>query len=353
MLRHHGGRVVVGVVDYSSPSNPLGPPEIIEDIIVDYARSRGYSRYPDYEYRELRDAIANYYKLDPELIVPLNGSAEALQLLLPVIKPRTLISIEPTFGDHRLQAYTLGVTHLTIPYTRRGWRFELNPAYYCELPRALREEALILLSNPNNPTGTLTPRAVIEELLECSGANTVIVVDEAFADFTEGEESLLGVTLENTVILRSFTKILGIQGLRAGFLYTSSRRLVARIDNLRQPWNVNSLSSRIVVELLRWSKLKSYIEEARRVVEIERSYLTSRLKDLGLTVYESQAPFILLEQPIPHPKFNEELLKRGFYVRDASTFTYLTLYHSRVSVRMRDDNVKLVRAVEEVLAEVK
>ncbi len=346
MLRYHGGRAGQHVLDFSSPSNPLGPPPIVDEIIANHVRNRGYTRYPDHEYRMLKEAIAEFYNLNPDNIVPLNGSAEALQLLIPVLKPNSIISIEPTFGDHKLQSQALGVPLITIPYILRRSRYEFDPHIYCSLPSELKANSIVLTSNPNNPTGALTPRRVLEELLSCSPDNTVLVVDEAFSDFTGDVESMLDLDDERVVVLRSFTKIFSIQGLRAGFIYSSSRRVIRLLESFRQPWNVNSVAVEVIVGLLSWNDVGGYIRRTLDVVSEERKFLEEHLAKLSFDVYKSHAPYILVRHSMPHPHFNKMLLERGLLVRDASTFTYLTPYHSRLSVRLREDNLRLLEALE-------
>jgi len=349
MQRYHGGRVGPQVVDFSSPSNPLGPPPVVDEILLDSVRDRGYTRYPDYEYKVFREAIAELYNVDPGSLVPLNGSAEALQLLIPVLKPEVMVSLEPTFGDHRVQSYSAGVPLVTIPYVVKGSRYEVDPSVYCNLPGEFKAHPLLLLSNPNNPTGALTPKRVLEELLSCSKDNTVIVVDEAFSDFTGNRESLLGLDDDRVIVLRSFTKIFSIQGLRVGFLYTGSRRIARLLDSFRQPWNVNSLAVEVTVKLLKWDGLRDYLKATLEIVEVERLFLEEHLKRLGFEVYESKAPFLLIRHSMPHPYFNNMLLENGLFVRDASTFLYLTPYHSRVSVRLRGDNIRLLEVLEKLV----
>jgi len=349
MQRYHGGRVGPQVVDFSSPSNPLGPPPVVDEILLDSVRDRGYTRYPDYEYKVFREAVAELYNVDPGSLVPLNGSAEALQLLIPVLKPEVMVSLEPTFGDHGIQSYSAKIPLVTIPYVVKGSRYEVDPSVYCNLPGEFKAHSLVLLSNPNNPTGALTPKRVLEELLSCSKDNTVIVVDEAFSDFTGNRESLLGLDDDRVIVLRSFTKIFSIQGLRVGFLYTGSRRMARLLDRFRQPWNVNSLAVEVTVKLLKWDGLRDYLKATLEVVGVERLFLEEHLKRLGFEVYESKAPFLLIRHGVLHPYFNKELLDNGLFVRDASTFLYLTPYHSRVSVRLRGDNTRLLEVLEKLV----
>lgn len=345
-VRFHGGRPPPGVIDFSTPLNPLGPPPPAVDAIKRLSLESA-SRYPDYEYRAFREAVAGYYNLDPSLVIPMNGAAEALQLALAALKPRALVTVEPTFGDHGFTARGLGIPWATVPLTLRGRAYELDPSIPCSLPRSLRDGALLLLSNPNNPTGSLaSPRAVVE-VAECFDGG-VVVVDEAFMDLAPAEGySLLPNPPGNVVVVRSLTKSLALPGLRVGFAYTENRRLAALLEAARQPWNVNTLAAAVVEEALGASvgETRRHIESSRRLVASEAARLAAELEGLGVAVYESRAPFLLVYHPqAAHPALQSELNARGVHVRDARSFTYLTRHHSRVSVRLPRENRVLVEA---------
>ncbi|MCS7107109.1 MAG: histidinol-phosphate aminotransferase family protein [Acidilobaceae archaeon] len=340
-MRAHGGRAPEGVIDFSAPLNPLGPPEGLAEIVEELARSRSYTRYPDYEYRELREALASYYGLDEEEVVPLNGAAEALNLLVELLRPRAVITFEPTFGDHKAYLRALRIPWITLPLGRR--RFALEAELLCSLPAEVRRGSLVLLSNPNNPTGHLARREELEKALECS---SYLLVDEAFADFTLDAESMLG---RGAFVARSLTKILAIPGLRAGFLYAP--REARKVDAIRQPWNVNSLAAAALARFLREGDMRGFVRRSAEVLGREGEFLLSALSSLGLRAFPSAAPFLLAEHAVPHPLFNSLLAKRGVYVRDASSFHYLTPYHSRISVRLREENVRLVEAIRGAVAE--
>lgn len=350
-LRSHGGRPPQGTLDFSTPLNPLGPPPQLVEAIGRLARD-AYRYYPDYEYKEFKEAIAGYYGLDPEKIVPLNGAAEAFYLALAALRPGTLISVEPTFGDHSLAIAQLGITWVTAPLTQGDSSYMLDPAAVCNLPYNIRRGSLLLVSNPNNPTGSSAPPNIILEVAECMEEG-VILIDEAFMDLSPARNSsLLGRAPDNVVVVRSLTKSLAIPGLRAGFAYTENRRIVEALDALRQPWNVNTLAARVIIEaLMNLSKdIKRHLDDSKELVLREASWLRARLDGLGLVVYETQAPFLLVHHPrARHPELQRELNKRGIHVRDASSFTYLTPYHSRISVRVRRENELLLRAFNRVL----
>ncbi len=348
MQRIHGGKVAKGVIDYSSPKNPLGPPAIASRVLKEIVDSGIYVNYPDYEYKELRNVLAEHYKLDPDLIIPLNGSSESLQLLIPVIKPEALLVVEPTFGDHRIQAEVSNIRLSSIPYTLKNNRYVLDPENYYSAAEKIKSRFIALISNPNNPTGSVVSKRIIKELAEHS-RESIVLVDEAFADFNGNAESLLYEDYDNVIVSRSLTKIFALQGLRIGFLYTSNKKLAFKLDSFRQAWNVNTFAERLIISILKWEGIEEYLENTRRLVDSERVFLSEQLKRIGLEVYDSKTPFLLVKHKIPHPEFNEKLLKLGFYVRNASSFGFLTHYHSRISIRLRDDNLKLIEALRDIL----
>jgi len=349
VFRAHGGRAPEGVkYDFSVPVNPLGPPKTIERLIEEAVKTKVYARYPDYEYLKLRHAIAEFYGIEAENIVVLNGAAEGLNLLISCLRPELLIVFEPTFGDYRYLAYMLKIPIISIPYRERKDEFELDFDVAEHLAKHIKNRALILLSNPNNPTGAYVSPNIIENLARIY-ENAVLIVDEAFVELCEDCSSSqhLVKRCENVVVLRSFTKTFAIPGLRLGYLYTHNKDVLEVIELCRQPWNVNSIATYVFSRALTHnaSELREFIEYSKRVIAIEREFLTKRLSELGVIVYNSHAPYILLRHyEFTASKANEALTKLGIYIRDASTFPYLTPYHVRIAVKLRDENVRLIEA---------
>lgn len=341
-LRKHGGGAPAGTIDFSAPRNPLGASRIALKMLRESMEAS--TRYPDPEYRELRTAIASYYDIGSAETMILNGAAEALTLLLAAFRPRNLIVLEPTFGDHWMTAEGLGIKVVPILYSKSSEEFTLDPHVYLELPAARKAGSMLLLSNPNNPTGHLASRKLLVQILEGIPSTSVIVVDEAFMELSDPSQSLLGVCDERLVVLRSFTKTLALPGLRVGFLHTCNDELLRKLDAVRQPWNVNAIAERMIVHMLNEHPREyfEYVDEAMRMTDLERGFLTEALEELNLTVYRSRAPFILVHHEISHPKLQGVLVKYGVYVRDASSFYSLDAHYSRISVLTREDNRKLV-----------
>ena len=347
--RSHGGRAPPGTIDFSAPLNPLGPPGWILDAARRALEELG--SYPDYEYSELRRALARVSGAQEELIVPLNGAAEAVPLLLAAIRPRVLAVFEPTFGDNKLHAWAAGVEYRAIPLRAEDGRYVLDQDYACKLLRSLKEPVLALLSNPNNPTGMLAAPATVAGLAECTPG--ILVVDEAFIRLSDRPDwSLQQSPPDNAVVVSSLTKDLAIPGVRLGYLVAGSPELARRIDAMRQPWNVNSIAAAVGIAAGRDTvRLQSYLEEARRVIAAERSRLAKGLEEAGFRVYESHAPYILARHDwLPHPQLNAVLHRRGIHVRDASSFHGLGPEYSRISVRLPEENNRLLEAVQSVAA---
>ncbi len=344
VVKIHGGNPPEGVLDFSSPLNPLGPPRLLLNVLFNEIEGGAVSRYPDPSYSDFKNSVSMFYNIDPENILPLNGAAEGLYMLLAVLKPRRLIVYEPTFGDHWEASRSLGIDIVALPLISEGNRYVLEPDLLCNIPEREKENSLVLLSNPNNPTGVLVRSRKIKSLYSCLGNGSYIVIDEAFMDFTTGSESFMGKGFERTIVIRSFTKILSIPGLRIGFLYSEDRDLLSRLEGFRQPWNINILAERAVSFMLRSIDIfRDFIRESRDFVKNEREWLYKKLKSLGLTVYRSWGPFLLVRHSgYTHPELQSALIDNGIYVRDASSFHGLSGEYSRVSVKLRKDNAILV-----------
>jgi histidinol-phosphate/aromatic aminotransferase/cobyric acid decarboxylase-like protein len=174
-----------------------------------------------------------------------------------------------------------------------------------------------------------------------------VFIDEAFIELCDECESMLSLArnYENVVALRGFTKTFNVLGLRISFLHTSNKRVYEVLEACRQPWNIDSLTSFVFSKALTEcaSKLRRFAEESKRVITEERSFLIKNFRDLGIKVYRSRTPFILIR----HKRFttrhvNDALARFGIIVRDASIFVYLTPYHARISMRLRENSQKLI-----------
>jgi len=352
-MRVHGGGIW-DVLDFSVNTNPLGPPEILEEEVARCCKAGVYRAYPDSNYARLREAIAYFHGLDEDLLVVCNGASEALNLAVIALKPRNLLVVSPSYGDYDLlcEGIDAKCRHLVMR--------EISGAFKFDADRVVEEvkdldEVTVVITNPNNPTGLVVDEEVLLGLAEELDGEAWLILDEVYAELS-GHSGLLGRGLENVVVVRSFTKVFGAPGLRLGFAYTASRKLLRRMEAIRPTWNISSIAEATFRKILVEAKeeLWSFIRRSSQYIAEERIRLMQLLSKLGYRVYGSEANFLLLKHPwIDSQILRDELLRRyRIHVRSAHTFRGLTRFHTRVAVRKRDENELLVRAFEELTGEV-
>ncbi len=344
-MRIHGGRQKVER-DFSVNTNPLGPPkDLLEILRTRCSPEHVMTRYPDYDYQDLREAISSFYNTDPERVVPLNGSSEGLALLVLSIKPRKIYAVEPTFGDHRIMCQALGIGCGAIRYIEKGDGFIFIEDLFEAVCRD--RSSLIVMSNPNNPTGAyIDVRRIADIASKCSAT---IIIDEAYVELCE-ECPLEPIDpSENLVILRSLTKWLSTPGLRIGFMI-AGKQLTRIIDSVRPPWNINSIADCIATNLLRihGTSMGRFIEHSRKYISSEREYLSKGLKELGFRVYRSHANYILTKIDTDIDQMMESLARNGIAVRDCRSFEGLGKGYIRISIKKREDNQYLLNIVSKI-----
>jgi len=352
--REHGGRCSEGALDFTSNLNPLGPPKWLLRLARECLESGALLKYPDYEYRALREAIAAFYDVDPSLVVPVNGAAEAIHTFPLALKVRTLVVLEPTFGDHACLEEVLGLTLKRLHYEEVGNRFmPPNPEEVARILTGVVGPAAILVSDPNNPTGSPLEHGWVEELASLMPPNTTLVIDAAFKEFSEPLMLKRFAGLDCVVIVVSFTKTLAVPGLRAGFVFSPVTQVCSLMEYARQAWNVNGLAECVIRRALTeyGRELREYLKLTRDVIKGKREYLVKALSSLELKVFESEAPYVLVKhEEVENPGLAKELLRRGYCVRDASSFHGLNEHYTRIAVRPRDEVEGLIKAFKEVLS---
>jgi len=352
--REHGGRCPESAIDFSSNLNPLGPPKWLLRLARECLESGALLRYPDYNYALLREAIAAFYNVEPSLIIPVNGAAEAIHTLPLVLKIKALVVLEPTFGDHECLKAGLGLMLKRLQYREVGKHFiPPDPEDIAETLANVASPAAVLASNPNNPTGALLRHEWVEKLVSLMPPDTTLIIDAAFKEFSEPLMLERFAGLEGVVVVASFTKTLAVPGLRVGFVFSPDMRVRLLMESARQAWNVNGLAECVIRRALTeyGDVLRKYLKLTREVVRDEREYLVRALASLGLKIFESEAPYVLVRHDgIENPGLAEELLRRGYCVRDASSFHGLNKRYTRVAVRLRGEAEGLIKAFEEVLS---
>jgi histidinol-phosphate aminotransferase len=333
----HGGNLV----KLASNETPWGPAQPVLDAIAEVAGS--LNRYPDPGGTQLRKRLAERYDTNPERIVLGNGSCDILlgaaqALLEPGAE---IVYAWPSFSMYPHLAALTGARAVTVPLTEDG-RHDLA-AMLAEITAATR---ICLICNPNNPTGTALPLDEIEDFAERLPRHVALIVDEAYVEFNllqDADDSLdLLKRHNNVVLLRTFSKVYGLCGLRVGYALAPESFRDA-VDRIRQPFSVNSLAQAAAAEALRHQD-----EVARRVerTAIERVHVESELESRGLAVAPSQANFSWVSVDDEDAVLSG-LEERGVIVRGGGALG--DPGHLRVTYGTRDENDRFLAALDDVL----
>ncbi|MEM4576103.1 MAG: histidinol-phosphate transaminase [Candidatus Nezhaarchaeales archaeon] len=295
--------------------------------------------YPPAYASKAVEAIAKFLGVSKRNVIVDNGSDAIIDLVAKcfVGQGRALI-VEPTFEMYRFYVEALGGVVDSF-YVNSD--FSISADKLLEVSRGAKA---IFLASPNNPTGKQYPRELLETLAE--EFDGILVIDEAYADF--GDFSLWDLPLkyENVVVLRSFSKVAGLAGLRIGYAVVSEE-VHSFINRLQSPYSVNSLAQEVVeIVLDKWHVVKKTIEEVKR----EREFLLRELASIkGIRPYDSKANFVLFRVNIGGSReLIERLESMGFYVRERDLKPLLENC-IRVTVGPRDVNKLFVQALREVL----
>lgn len=326
-----------GLVRLSANENPLGPsPTVVAAIQAEAGRVH---LYPDGASNALREALGRRLGVAPDQIVVSNGADEMLALIAwAAFEPGDEVIVpQPSFEPYTTVVTLMGATVVSSPLA--GYETDL-----VDLRRRItaKTKALFLCS-PHNPATTIIRRQPLEALLEALGDDMpLVILDEAYRDFVDDPEYPDGVSLlsryPRLVVLRTFSKIAGLAGLRVGYLI-GGIDAVERLNRVRAPYNVNRLGQ---VAALASIDDHAHWEKTRALVIAERTFLTTELARRGYRFPPSHANFLLVEVK-DAAAARQRLLAAGLVVRDGAGVGFPG--HLRISIGLHDANVKLLETL--------
>lgn len=347
----HGGDLVSArvlwageVLDFSANLNPLGMPEGVRRAAAEGVEEAVH--YPDPLCRALSAAIARRDGVAPGQVLCGNGAADLVFRLAFSEGPRRALVTAPTFSEYEAAVSAAGCT-VVRHILDRARNFDLTEAVLDELTPELD---LAFFCTPNNPTGRVIDRGLLEAILEKSRAAGVrLVVDECFLALSDGGEAAgLAGYLEpypNLLLLRAFTKSYAMPGLRLGYCLSADGALLDRISRCAQPWSVSAPAQ---AAGLAAAAEPSHPRLARALIARERSRLMRALEGLGLEVIPSAANYLLFRAP-GITDLRERLLRRGVLIRSCADYPGLGEDDYRIAVRLQEENEQLIRAMKEAL----
>jgi histidinol-phosphate aminotransferase len=324
-----------GIINLASNENPYGPsPGALAAI---RREAKLVERYPDPSYTTVRKAIAKFLRINRRCIILGNGSDELMELICKAFVAegdRVLIPI-PSFAFYEIVCEISG----GIPRF-----FQLPDFEWDGLLEATDGVKLAFIGRPNNPTGTGPPIEMLEELAR---RVKLLVVDEAYVEFSGSNALPLIRRRRNVILLRTFSKAFGLAGLRIGYA-VGYPKVVGILNRLRAPFNINRLAQAAVIAAL---EDREYVRGVVQRTVKQRKWLTLRLKNLGLKVLPSDANFLMVDLSpweLSAPELCTILERKGILIRDLSGFRGAGESFVRITVGKPWQNRRLVEVLEEL-----
>lgn len=337
----HGGDIYSREyrIDFSANINPFGMPETVRRAAMEGVERAVH--YPDTQCRKLREKISKKEQIPAEWILCTNGAAEFLFALCQTLKPKKALLTAPGFAEYEQAAKASGA-ECSFFYCWKEEEFHLTEDY---LDFLTEEIDILFLCNPNNPTGALIEKDLLERILKkCSEKEIFAVVDECFLDFVNEDlqnsqkQKLNG--MKNLLILKAFTKMYGMPGLRLGYGMCSDESLLRNMREVLQPWNV-SLPAQLAGEAAAGEE--EFVKRTRAYVTEEREFLAKEMKSLGFRIYDSTVNYLFFEGPKDLYDF---CAGRGILIRDCRNYRGLGEGYYRIAVKTREENRELLSVLE-------
>ncbi len=332
------------VVKLASNENPEGPlPAVLEAVA---AAAREINRYPDASCFRLTQRLAAHLDVPPASLIFGNGSNEVIDMLI-----RALVSPgeNVVFSEHSFIVYAL----TTRVHFECGRAVPLGAGDRHDLPAMAAavddRTKLVIICNPNNPTGTYNTAGELEAFLDAVPENVIVALDEAYYEYVTAEDYPQTVPMlakrPNLVILRTFSKIHSLAGLRVGY-GVGHPDLIGELHKTREPFNVNMLSQAAAIACLdHWDEVPG---RARRNRE-QLDWTAGELEALGFEVVPSQTNFVLVRLPGGNAgELGEALLRKGVIVRPMHAFG-LGEGAIRISIGLPEENRRCIEACKEIL----
>lgn len=330
-------------LDFSANVSPLGLPAGVAAAITNALPTA--DRYPDPLCRELRAALAGAEGVPADWILCGNGAADLIFRLALAVRPRRALLPAPTFAEYEAALQTVGCAVQRV-FLREENEFAVTEEF---IDAVTPETDIVFLCQPNNPTGQVTPPALVERLVRrCAECGAVLVVDECFLDFLPDRDAWTAKQLlrdaPQLIILKAFTKLYAMAGVRLGYSLCGDAALLEKMRGAGQPWAVSSLAQAAGLAALQET---AYADAVRALIAEQRPRMAAGLRALGLWVMDGQANYLLFRAT---PDFGEKLRRRGAVVRSCANYPGLDAAWYRTAVRTAEENTRLLQIMGEILA---
>lgn len=329
------------VIKMASNENPLGPSPLARRAIIQHLDDMHI--YPDSNYFDLKSKLAVNLNIASDCITVGNGSDEILKMLAEafIVNGDEVILPCPTFSEYEFVATIMGASCIRVPILEN--RYDLDAM----LERVNTKTKVVFICNPNNPTGTMLSGRDLMGFIDQLPAEVLLVVDEAYSEYVESAEYMSAQAFlrqrPQTIVLRTFSKLYGLAALRLGY-GISSPEVIAALERVREPFNVNSLAQYAGMAALDDTE---HIQQSLATNRLGKVYLYQQLQTLGLTYSPTQANFILIDVGRDAAEVFRGMLNKGVIIRSCQSFGCPTSI--RVTIGTMEQNRRFIAALETVL----
>ncbi len=319
----------------ASNENPLGPsPEALKAIKDSFS---DLNRYPDGAGYYLKNALSEMLAISPDELILGNGSNELLDIAARTYLQAgdEAVMASPSFVVYGMAVQSVGGRSIQVPL--KDYRHDLEAMAAAITPRT----KIVFIANPNNPTGTVNTKDEFDALMEKVTDNMLVIVDEAYYEYVSAPDYADSMKQfragRNILILRTFSKIYGLAGLRIGY-GIAKKEILTDMNRLREPFNTNSLAQKAALAAL---KDTAHVTNSRKINAEGKEYLYQELSALGISYVPTEANFIYI--PINDSiAINNSLMKKGIIIRPMGPKAI------RVTIGLPDENRRFIEALTAV-----
>jgi len=339
VFRQYGLR---SIIKLASNENPLGPsPRAVAAIRQNL---KEIHRYPEASAYYLKQELANIFKVKAEELIVTSGSSEAISLCLQAfVNPGDeVIFPRPSFLIYPILCHMIGATPVEIP---------LNADFSYDVEKIVagitRKTKVLILCNPNNPTGTIVTRSQLNFIWKNIPRDVVVISDEAYAEYVEEKNygsALPWFRKHPVLVVRTFSKIYGLAGLRIGY-GIGPQEMISLMEKIRPPFNTTGLAQEAARAAL---KDKAYVRQSLKNNASGKRYLYKELSLLKIPFTPTQANFILCNLSKPAGSLVQELERKGIIVRHMPA-PGLNENYLRITIGTREQNEKLISQLKQIL----
>ena len=329
-----------------SNENPNPPSKKVQEAIQKYGAMA--NRYPD-QGLVVRSKIAEINGLDgPGNVMIGNGSSEVFDNIFRCFLQvgEEVIQHTPCFGIYKLRCNILGGKLVSVPmiYEDKELKFDVDAI----LAAITEKTKIIVVANPNNPTGTIVNKVYLDHLLEAIPSTSWVILDEAYAEFSDYNTLPDRVRLiqegKRLISVRTFSKAYGLAGARLGYAI-ADEKIITAINTVSEPFNANRIAIAGALASIRDDQ--STMQDTIAKIKKERFKTEEHLKRMGLRVIPSHANFVLFEVPFDADEVCDELLQQGIILRSCSAWGYD--HAIRVTIGMTHEMEVFRKALENTL----